>query len=138
MDSRFAPYGNILLVIGGCLLFALGWLLGGGMAISRGEPARAESKATVAELAKLKKQIQNLQSQQSQLSDKLDEARTSRRSIRKLTEDLEALQGEVSKLRRETLKNPLTSPAGALKNLADALANPSAPTPSPSPSPIPE
>jgi chromosome segregation ATPase len=135
MDSRFAPYGNILLVIGGCLLFALGWLLGGGMAISRGEPLRAESKATTTELTRLKKQVQNLQAQQSQLSDKLDEARTSRRSIKKLTEDLDALQSEVGKLRRETLKNPLTSPAGAIKNIADALT---APSPSPSPSPIPE
>jgi chromosome segregation ATPase len=136
MDTGSNRYGNILLSLGGCLLFALGWLLGGGMAISRGEPARAESKATVAELAKLKKQIQNLQSQQSQLSDKLDEARTSRRSIRKLTEDIESLQGEVSKLKRETLKNPLTSPAGAIKNLADAIT--SSPEPTPSPSPIPE
>ncbi len=136
MDVRSGPYGNILLLLGGCLLFAMGWLLGGGMAISRGEPARAESKATVAELTKLKKQIQNLQSQQSRLAEKLDEAQTSRRSIRKLTEELESLQSDVSKLKRETLKNPLTSPAGALKNIADAITG--TPGPTPSPSPIPE
>jgi chromosome segregation ATPase len=135
MDTRSGPYGNILLTLGGCLLFTLGWLLGGGMAISRGEPARAASKATGAEVAKLKKQIQNLQAQQSRLAEELDQAQTSRRSVRKLTEEVESLQSEVSKLKRETLKNPLTNPAGVIKNLADAVTGSPSPTPNPSPTP---
>ncbi|MGC4042212.1 MAG: hypothetical protein QM758_00220 [Armatimonas sp.] len=123
---------SILLVVGGCLLFATGWLLGGGMAISRGEPARVESRAAATDIIKLKKQIQNLQGQQTRLARELDDAQKSQRTVRELKKELETLQGEVAQLKREP-RNPLSGPIGVIKNLADAVTG----TPSPSPAPTP-
>ncbi len=123
---------SILLIVGGCLLFALGWLLGGGMAISRGEPARAESRAAATEITKLKKQIQNLQGQQTRLAKELDEAQTSQRTLRELRKELQTVQGEIVKMKREQApRNPLSGPIGVIRGIADAVAG----TPSPEPTP---
>jgi uncharacterized protein YlxW (UPF0749 family) len=130
METR----ASLLLIVGGCVLFALGWLLGGGMAISRGEPARAESKAASSEIAKLKKQVQNLQTQQTRLAEELDEARGSQRTIRRLKDDVEALQSEVAKL-KQAPRNPLSGPMGVIKGIADAVTGTPSPSPDPSPTP---
>jgi chromosome segregation ATPase len=131
METR----GGILLSVGGCLLFALGWLLGGGMSISRGEPARAESRAAADEIQKLKKQVVNLQSQQTRLARELDETQTSQRTIRRLKDDIEALQAEVTKL-KQAPRNPLSGPMGVIKDIANVVTG--TPSPSPEPTPTPE
>jgi chromosome segregation ATPase len=133
MDTRTGSYSIYLLPLGGCLLFAFGWLLGGGMAVTRGEPGRAESRATSAEIAKLKKQLVNLQSQQSRLARELDEAQTSRRKLRDLEDELATLRSDLTKLKKES-RNPLNGPIGVIKDIANAVSA----TPTPEPSPTPE
>ena len=131
-----------MLCVGGCLLFALGWLLGGGLALTRGEPNRglsAMAQGLQSDVGKLQKQVKTLQSQQSRLSGELDAAKGQARDTRELKKSIEALKKDLLRVERDRIPNPLAGPAGAVRDAADkvkgVLDNVTGATPVPSPTP---
>jgi hypothetical protein len=142
MDIRSSAPMAAMLCIGGCLLFAAGWLLGGGLALTRGEPDRGlstQTKGLQGDVVKLQKQVKALQSQQSRLADELDTAKGQTRDVRELKKSIEALKKDLQRVERDRIPNPLSGPAGAVRDAADRMRgvidNVTGATPSPSPSP---
>ena len=132
-----------LLCVGGCLLFSLGWLLGGGIALTRGEPDRraaTQTKGLLDEIARLQKQLKNLQGQQTRLADDLREARVRASDVRELKQSVQALKKDLQRVERDRIPNPLAGPASAVRDAADKVKGvldsvTASPTPSPAPSP---
>ena len=142
MDTRSSAGTAAMLCVGGCLLFALGWLLGGGIALTRGEPDRAlatQAKGVQTDVVKLQKQVKTLQAQQSRLAGELDEVQRQTREIRELKKSIDALQRDLKRVEQDRIPNPLSGPAGAVRDAADkmrgVLDTVTGATPSPSPSP---
>lgn len=142
MNLRSSASVAALLCVGGCLLFALGWLLGGGLALTRGEPNRGlstQTKGLQGEVAKLQKQVRALQVQQSRLSGELDDAQKSARDVRDLRKSVEGLKKDLARVERERIPNPLAGPVGAVRDAADkmkgAIDAVTGASPSPSPTP---
>lgn len=120
----------------------MGWLLGGGLALTRGEPDRAlstQTKGVQSDVAKLQKQVKALQSQQSRLADDLETAKSQARDVRELRKSIEALKRDLKRVEQDRIPNPLAGPAGAVRDAADRMRgvidNVTGATPSPSPSP---
>ena len=142
MNLRSSASIAALLCVGGCLLFALGWLLGGGLALTRGEPNRGlstQTKGLQGDTLKLQKQVRALQVQQSRLSDELDDAKKSARDVRDLRKSVEGLKKDLARVERERIPNPLSGPVGAVRDAADkmkgAIDAVTGASPSPSPTP---
>ena len=113
-----------LLCVGGCLLFALGWLLGGGVALTRGEPdrrAQIQTRGLQDEVVKLEKQTKALQSQQTRLADEVRESKVRASEVRDLRRSVERLKSVLTRVERDRIPNPLSGPASAVRDAADKM-----------------